>query len=98
VAELNDVIHQPVRLRIAAALDALRSDESVEFSFLRQTLDLTDGNLGAHLRRLEEARYVHLEKTFVDRKPRTYVSLTAQGRRAFREHVQALRDILARRA
>jgi DNA-binding MarR family transcriptional regulator len=93
--ELNEVIHQPVRLRIVAALEALRSDEAVEFTFLRDMLELTDGNLGAHLRKLEEAGYVHLDKTFVDRKPRTYVALTTKGRRAFQDHVEALKAILA---
>ncbi len=92
---LNEVIHQPVRLRIVAALVALRSDEAVEFAFLRDMLGLTDGNLGAHLRKLEESGYVHLDKTFVDRKPRTYVALTAKGRRAFQDHVEALKAILA---
>jgi DNA-binding MarR family transcriptional regulator len=94
MSELNEVIHQPVRLRIMAALDALRSDESVDFAFLRNLLDLTDGNLGAHLRKLEEAGYVHLDKTFVDRKPRTYVAFTAKGRHAFQDHVDALKSIL----
>ena len=92
--EFDPIIHQPVRLRIMAALAALAKGESMEFTFLRDALDLTDGNLGAHLRRLEEAGYVRLEKTFVDRKPRTYAELTATGQRAFDEHVQALNDIL----
>ena len=91
---LDAIIHQPVRLRIMATLAALRTDESVEFTFLRGMLGLTDGNLGAHLRRLEEAGYVHLDKTFVDRKPRTYAALTPRGRSAFRDHVDALKGIL----
>jgi DNA-binding MarR family transcriptional regulator len=93
--ELDTVIHQPVRLRIMSALGALKPDESVEFTFLREMLGLTDGNLGANLRRLVVAGYVHLDKTFVDRKPRTYVALTAKGRNAFQDHVGALRAILA---
>jgi len=96
MAELDAIIHQPARLRLMAALEALKPDESVEFTFLRNLLNLTDGNLGAHLRKLEEAKYVRLEKTFVERKPRTYIALTPRGRQAFREHVQALQDILAR--
>lgn len=92
--ELDAIIHQPVRLRIMSALGALRPDDSVEFTFLRDMLGLTDGNLGAHLRRLEEAGYVHLDKTFVDRKPRTYAALTARGRSALQDHVGALKRIL----
>jgi DNA-binding MarR family transcriptional regulator len=94
MAELNPVIHQPVRLRIVAALDALQSGESVEFTFLRDLLDLTDGNLGAHLRKLEDENYIEIEKTFVQRKPRTFISLSAQGRRAYRKHVEALESII----
>ncbi len=94
MARLDQIIHQPVRLRLMAALVALEPDVQAEFTYLRDLLDLTDGNLGAHLRRLEQAGYVKLEKTFVARKPRTYVSATAKGRRAFAEHVSALEEII----
>ena len=56
-------------------------------------LALTDGNLGAHLQTLEEAGYVKIEKTFVARKPRTFVRASARGRGRFEEHVEALRKI-----
>ncbi len=98
MAELDPVIHQPVRLRLTAALAAFREGEAVEFTFLRDLLGLTDGNLGAHLRKLEEEGYIILEKTFVDRKPKTYASLSAKGRDAFRQHVAALKEILKSRA
>lgn len=94
MSELNDTIHQPVRLRIMAALVTLSQGEELDFSTLRDLLDVTDGNLGAHLRKLEEAEYVKLNKCFIDRKPRTYVSATAEGRKAFSGHVAALQDIL----
>jgi DNA-binding MarR family transcriptional regulator len=94
MTDLNPIIHQPVRLRIVAALDALQEGESVEFTFLRDLLELTDGNLGAHLRKLEDADYVEIEKTFVQRKPRTFISLRPHGRRAYREHVKALESII----
>jgi DNA-binding MarR family transcriptional regulator len=94
VAELDEVIHQSARLRIMATLVALKSGEAAEFTYLRELLDLTDGNLGAHLKRLEDAAYVEVEKDFVDRKPRSYVKATARGRTAFRGHVAALEDIL----
>jgi DNA-binding MarR family transcriptional regulator len=97
MADLDPVIHQPARLQIMAALEALRRGDSVEFTFLRDLLGLTDGNLGAHLRRLEEEGYLTVEKTFVDRKPRTFVSLSAQGRAAFKRHVSALEAILGRK-
>lgn len=92
---LNETIHQPVRLRIMAALTALKTGEEVDFMYLRGLLEVTDGNLGAHLRRLEEAGYISVTKTFVERKPRTYVAATVAGRREFQAHMDALRAILA---
>ena len=92
--ELNEIIHQPVRLRIMAALVALDAESEVDFTYLRDLLDVTDGNLGAHLRKLEEAGYIAINKTFVDRKPRTFIGVTPEGRKIFREHVAALEAIL----
>jgi DNA-binding MarR family transcriptional regulator len=97
MAELNETIHQTVRLRIMAALVTLAIDEEVDFIYLRDLLDVTDGNLGAHLRKLEEAGYIAVNKVFVERKPRTFVSVTAEGRKVFQEHVAALEAILKRK-
>jgi DNA-binding MarR family transcriptional regulator len=94
MGELNEIIHQPVRLRIMAALVALEEGTEVDFTYLRDLLEVTDGNLGAHLRKLEEAGYIAINKIFVDRKPRTFASVTAGGRTVFREHVAALESIL----
>jgi DNA-binding MarR family transcriptional regulator len=94
MAELNETIHQTVRLRIMAALVTLGLDEEVDFTFLRDLLEVTDGNLGAHLRKLEEAGYIAVNKLFVERKPHTYVSATTEGRKVFQEHVAALESIL----
>ena len=92
--DLDPVIHQSARLRIVAALAALPPTDAVEFTALRDLLGLTDGNLGAHLRRLEEVEYITVEKTFVERKPRTFMSLSTKGRQAFKRHVAALEAIL----
>ena len=94
MVELNETIHQPVRMRIMAALVTLEAGNEVDFSYLRDLLQVTDGNLGAHLRKLEEAGFIAVNKVFVERKPRTYVSTTAEGRRVFQEHVAALEAIL----
>ena len=91
--ELDKIIHSPARLKIMAALMALAPNDQLDFSTLGETLALTDGNLGAHLQTLEEAGYVKIEKTFVSRKPRTFVRATARGRGRFDEHVEALRKI-----
>ena len=94
MATLNEVIHQPVRLRIMAMLAALPPDLQVTFSSLKDELDLTDGNLGAHLNKLEESGYITITKTFVRKKPQTFIEITEAGKQAFGEHSTALREIL----
>jgi len=92
--ELNEIIHQPVRLRIMAALTMLKPNQEVDFIYLRDMLDVTDGNLGAHLLKLEDAGYIAVKKIFVERKPRTFVAATVAGREVFKAHVEALEAIL----
>lgn len=94
MAQFNETIHQPVRLQIMAALVTLGPEEEVDFSYLRDLLEVTDGNLGAHLRKLEESGYIKINKEFVDRKPRTFISASLAGRQVFQEHVEALESIL----
>jgi DNA-binding MarR family transcriptional regulator len=94
MAELDNIIHQPVRLKIMAALKALPPGEKIEFVRLRKIVDATEGNLGAHIQTLEEAGYVAVEKDFAENRPRTRVTLTAKGRRAFEGYVAYLRDII----
>lgn len=94
MAQLNNVIHQPVRLRIMSSLVTLDPGEQIDFTYLRDLLKLTDGNLGAHLTKLENARYIKIEKTFVARKPRTFISATGKGRDAFEAHVAALEQLI----
>jgi DNA-binding MarR family transcriptional regulator len=93
MSELNEIIHQPVRLRIMAALVTLGPEEEVDFTTLRDLLEVTDGNLGAHLRKLEESGYIRINKLFVERKPRSFVATTEEGRTVFKEHVKALESI-----
>ena len=92
--EINKLIHEPSRLRIMGALMGLEDDAEVDFTFLRNQLKFTDGNLGAHLEKLQAARYIRIRKTFVKRKPRSFISLTRTGRRAFEDHVEMLRKII----
>ena len=90
----NEIIHQSLRLKIMSALHADRRGDPWDFSRLRQVTGATDGNLGSHLQTLEQAGYITITKDFVGRKPRTQVMLTKEGERAFRDHVDYLRDIL----
>ena len=92
--EIDTIIHQPARLKIMASLVALEPGEQVDFVYLRKILNLTDGNLGAHLAKLENAGYVKVEKTFIARKPRTFIKATGKGRDAFEEHITALEAII----
>ena len=94
MAKLNPLIHQPTRLRIMAALVSLDVDERADFVFLRDLLELTDGNLSAHLQKLEEAKYVAVEKTFEGRRPKTWIQVTPRGHDAFAAHVNALETIV----
>ena len=93
---MDEIIHQPVRLKIMASLSALENGEEVDFNYFKKMLKVTDGNLGAHLKKLENAEYIKIDKTFVDRKPRTFISLTGKGSDAFGKHVAALKSIIGK--
>jgi len=96
MAEQPDaLIHQPVRLKVMAALKALPGAEQIEFVRLRKIVDATEGNLGAHIQTLEQAGYIVVEKDFAQNRPRTRVKLTKTGRRAFEDYVGYLRDLIA---
>jgi len=90
----DEIIHQSMRLRIAATLNALPTGELLEFNKLKAGLGATDGNMATHLSALEKAGYVAVEKDFVGKKPRTRLSLTRAGRKAFDRHVAYLKDLL----
>ena len=90
----DSVIHQPVRLKIVAALKALPGGEALEFVRLKAIVGATEGNLGAHIGSLEAAGYVDVEKDFVGKRPRTRVRLNVKGRRALEDYVAYLRSII----
>ena len=95
MTDLDEIIHQPLRLRIMAALNALPATTGLEFVRLKKLTGATDGNLGAHIETLAKSGYVGVEKAFVGRKPQTTVSATAAGRGAFARHVATLQEIIA---
>ena len=88
---IDEVIHGRVRLVIMAYLVGAGS---ADFATLKVKLDTTDGNLSVHLRKLEEAGYLSVTKSFRARKPLTEVSLTEPGRKAFADYLQALRGLM----
>ena len=87
---LDELIHQPVRFSLMAAL--ARAKE-LEFRFLRDALGVSDSVLSRQASTLEGAGYVRIRKGFVGKRPRTWLSLTERGRKTFEEHVQTLREI-----
>jgi DNA-binding MarR family transcriptional regulator len=91
VHDLDEVVHQPVRLGV---LTILRETPRADFSFLRDTLELTAGNLSAHLRVLEGAGLVVIDKGYEGRRPRTWIRLTKEGRRALAAEMAALKDLV----
>ena len=94
VPDLDPVIHAQARLRIVAALATLDPDDQITFPRLQELLDMTAGNLSTHLRKLEDATYVGVEKTHKGRTPVTYIALTTAGRRAFEDYTAQLRALL----
>ncbi len=93
--ELDPVIHPAARLKVMATLAALPPRDRLAFIRLQRLLDMTAGNLSTHLRKLEDAGYVAVDKTHELRAPVTYVSLTTAGRRALEDYTAALREVLA---
>ncbi len=89
--DIDAVIHERVRLAIVSALAVA---PELSFGELKTMLSLTDGNLSAHSRTLEEAGYLVIEKTFQGRRPNTTMRLSPAGRRAFERYVDTLRQII----
>jgi len=79
LGRFDDFLHERSRMRI---VDALEPFSWVPFAFLRRATGLSDGNISGHLTKLEDAGYVKIEKTFQGRRPKTFVSLTDEGRAA----------------
>ena len=89
--ELNPIIHGKLRL---AVLSLLSGVDRAEFTWLRQKTGSTDGNLGAHLLKLEEAGYIAAEKKFVQRKPVSLYRITEFGREELTAYIRALKLLL----
>ncbi len=87
IDHIDEVIHGRVRLGVMAYLSGAGS---ADFNTLKTRLQATDGNLSAHLRKLEDAGFVRAEKTFVNRKPLTTLTLTDAGRTAFAAYLDAI--------
>lgn len=80
-----------LRLQIMAVLTA---NESYDFNSLKELLEVTDGNLASHIKALEKAGYLGVNKVFIERKTNTSYYATPQGRRAFEKHLSALEELI----
>lgn len=94
IGRIDDVIHGRMRLGIMAYLSTA---DSADFTTLKARLNATDGNLSVHLRKLEEAGFVAVTKTFRDRKPLTSARITEAGRAAFVAYLDAMAGLVAGR-
>ena len=92
LADIDRIIHAPARLMIMTYLYVV---ESADFIFLMRMTGLTWGTLSTHLSKLESTGYVIIEKTFKGKKPQTIISLSNQGRAAFRKYKKNLQQVLA---
>jgi DNA-binding MarR family transcriptional regulator len=95
----DEIIHQPLRLRIMAALNAgSGSGQEFDFARLKAVTQASDGNLGSHIETLERARYIEVQRGYRGRRPRMVVRPTPQGLRAYKDHVAFLRSIIESKA
>ena len=93
ISQVDEIIHGRIRLGVMAYLSGLGGP--AEFNELKAKLQATDGNLSIHLKKLEEAGYVEIEKTYAGKKPLTRVTLSNAGRAAFARYLSALSSLLA---
>jgi DNA-binding MarR family transcriptional regulator len=91
ISRIDEVIHGRLRLGVMAYLSGAAT---ADFNELKARLRATDGNLAVHLRKLEDADYVRIDKSFVGRKPLTRVSLTESGRTAFIRYLDAMAKLV----
>ena len=88
--KFDELILSKTRLGI---ISALLGGDKLDFTSLRNMLNLSDGNLSVQIRKLEETGYIKVEKVFVDRKPRTFCKITGKGRRAVRDLITKLENL-----
>jgi len=91
IDDLHKAFESRVRLGIMAALAV---NDTLDFTSLKEYLDVTDGNLASHLKTLEKEEFIGVEKSFIDRKPNTKYYMTEEGQKAFDEHLKVLEKII----
>jgi len=87
----DPLLHQAVRSKLISLLIA---NEELPFKALKELLEVTDGNLSSHLKKLEKEDYVRIEKTFEGKRPKTVIHITKVGRKAFEIYIEALKSFI----
>jgi len=91
INDLHKAFENRIRLGIMSALTV---NDTIDFTSLKELLDVTDGNLATHLRKLEKEDFIGVEKSFIDNKPNTQYHITPKGKTAFEEHLTVLEQII----
>jgi DNA-binding MarR family transcriptional regulator len=91
IENLNKIFDSRIRLGI---MSALMVNESINFNELKELIDVTDGNLASHLKTLEESGYIKVQKGFIGRKTNTTYTVTRNGEKAFKAHLDALEKMI----
>jgi predicted transcriptional regulator len=91
ISGLNKVFESRIRLGI---MSILMVNDSFDFNSFKESLDVTDGNLASHLKALEEKGLIRMKKTFIGRKPNTSYAITDEGIVQFRQHLNALEELI----
>lgn len=94
IEDLNKAFESRIRLGI---MSILLVNDWVDFGTMKEMLNITDGNLASHIAALEKMDYVQVKKQFVGKKPNTSYAVTKQGKKAFKEHLDALENLLKKR-
>ncbi|QMU31196.1 winged helix-turn-helix domain-containing protein [Adhaeribacter radiodurans] len=92
--KLNKAFDSRIRLGV---MSVLLVNDWVDFATLKETLQLTDGNLASHITALEKLNYLQVRKQFVGKKPNTSYAVTQAGRKAFNDHLNALEQLIKTR-
>ena len=88
--DIDKLIHEPARLKILAQLYVI---DSADFIFIMRQTGLTQGNVSAHLNKLEAAEYIEIQKGYVGKRPQTMIFMTKKGRKAFSQYIKQMREV-----
>lgn len=89
--QIDDVLHSRIRTAIMAVLVSV---DEAEFTYIRDKINATDGNLSVHMKKLEDSKYISVAKKFIDRKPVSLYKITSRGRKAFESYINFLEHLI----